>query len=93
MVSGRRGTERRILVSPYATGLTAQTRDVSPRQLPTNHDYEASVSSTLEYQTDQPSILPPRPLSLLLQPLAVETRALGASLERGAVTRTLYLGD
>jgi hypothetical protein len=33
-------------------------RDVSPRQLPTNHDYAVS---TREYQSDQPSRQPHRP--------------------------------
>ncbi len=41
--SGQRSrghAERRILVPPYATGPLAPTRGVSPRQLPTDHDYE-----------------------------------------------------
>jgi hypothetical protein len=43
--------ERRILDSTMRPALR-QTRVVSPRQLPTNHDYAVS---TREYQTDQPS--------------------------------------
>ena len=44
-------TERRILDSTMRPAFR-QTRDVSPRQLPTDHDYAVS---TREYQSDQPS--------------------------------------
>jgi hypothetical protein len=46
----------------YATGFLSPTRAISPRQLPTDHDYAVS---TREYQSDQPSRLPPRPLLAL----------------------------
>jgi hypothetical protein len=57
MVSGWDGTrQRRILVGSYATGLYGRTRDPSPRQLPTNHDYDGEASALIhEYQSDQPS--------------------------------------
>jgi len=57
MVSGWDGTrQRRILVGSYATGPSGQTRDLSPRQLPTNHDHDGeSWHSIHEYQSDQPS--------------------------------------
>ena len=35
-----RPRQRRILLAAYATGLHGQTRDCSPRQLPTNHDHD-----------------------------------------------------
>jgi hypothetical protein len=35
-----RPRQRRILVAAYATALHGQTRDCSPRQLPTNHDHD-----------------------------------------------------
>ena len=44
-------TERRIL-DPSMRQAFRQTRDVSPRQLPTDHHYAVS---TREYQSDQPS--------------------------------------
>ena len=44
-------TERRILDSSMREAFR-QTRDSSPRQLPTDHDYAVS---TREYQSDQPS--------------------------------------
>jgi hypothetical protein len=54
-------TERRILESSMRQAFR-QTRDLSPRQLPTDHDYAAS---TREYQSDQPSQkLLDRPLAL-----------------------------
>jgi hypothetical protein len=45
----------------YATG-SGPTRAISPRQLPTDHDYAVS---TREYQTDQSSQKLPRPLRAL----------------------------
>jgi hypothetical protein len=57
----RRARSRRILDPFYATGF-GPTRDASPRQLPTNHDYAVP---TREYQTDQPSHKLPRPLLVL----------------------------
>jgi hypothetical protein len=64
----KRHTERRILVRPYATGhwprLATLVRG-SSRRITT---MKASVSSILEYQSDQPSMKPLRPLSLLLHP-------------------------
>jgi hypothetical protein len=49
----------------YATGFGRQTRDVSPRQLPTDHDYAVP---TRECQGDQPSQkLLDRPLALSSQ--------------------------
>jgi hypothetical protein len=44
-------TERRILDSTMRSAFR-QTRVLSPRQLPTDHDYAVS---TREYQSDQPS--------------------------------------
>jgi hypothetical protein len=44
-------TERRILESSMRQAFR-QTRALSPRQLPTDHDYAVS---TREYQSDQPS--------------------------------------
>lgn len=44
-------TERRILERPMRPAFR-QTRALSPRQLPTDHDYAVS---TREYQSDQPS--------------------------------------
>lgn len=35
-----RPRQRRTLRAAYATGLHGQTRDCSPRQLPTNHDHD-----------------------------------------------------
>lgn len=61
-------TERRILVRSYATGLWPRFATLvrgSSRRITT---MKASVSSILEYQSDQPSMKPLRPLSLLLQP-------------------------
>lgn len=57
MVSGWDSTRcRRILVTFYATGFYSQTRDLSPRQLPTNHDHDGECSHSIhEYQSDQPS--------------------------------------
>lgn len=57
-------TERRILESTMRQAF-GQTRDLSPRQLPTDHDYAAS---TREYQSDQPS------QKLLDRPLALSSR-------------------
>ena len=56
-VSSRDGTrQRRILADTYATGLHGRTREISPRQLPTNHDHDGeSWHSIHEYQSDQPS--------------------------------------
>lgn len=42
--------------------LSSQTRVVSPRSLPTDHDYAVP---TREYQSDQPSRQSPRPPSML----------------------------
>jgi hypothetical protein len=50
-VATERHTERRILECPMRPALR-QTRVISPRQLPTDHDYAVS---TREYQGDQPS--------------------------------------
>jgi hypothetical protein len=44
-------TEKRILECPMRPAFS-RTRVVSPRQLPTDHDYAVS---TREYQSDQPS--------------------------------------
>ena len=57
MVSGWDGIrQRRILVGCYATGLYGLTRAPSPRQLPTNHDYDGEAPALIhEYQSDQPS--------------------------------------
>jgi hypothetical protein len=52
-----RCAERRILVGSYATALFGPTRDPSPRQLPTNHDYAGGPHGPIrEYQSDQPSM-------------------------------------
>ena len=57
-------TDRRILECSMRPAFR-QTRDVSPRQLPTDHDYAVS---TREYQSDQPSQkLLDRPLALSSQ--------------------------
>jgi hypothetical protein len=61
-------TERRILVASYATGLWPRFATLvrgSSRRIMT---MKASVSSILEYQSDQPSMKPLRPLSFLLHP-------------------------
>ncbi len=51
-----RRAERRILARSYATALIGPTRDPSPRQLPTNHDYAGGPHGSIrEYQSDQPS--------------------------------------
>jgi hypothetical protein len=57
MVSSWASTrQRRILAVSYATGRYGRIRDVSPRQLPTNHDHDGeSLHSIHEYQSDQPS--------------------------------------
>ena len=56
-VSGWDGTrQRRILDSLYAAGLHGRTREISPRQLPTNHDHAGGRPRSIhEYQSDQPS--------------------------------------
>ena len=41
-----------------APGVHSRIRDVSPRQLPTNHDHDGERSRSIhEYQSDQPSKL------------------------------------
>src|SRR5881296_631354 len=51
-------TGRRILVTPMRQA-TGRTRDASPRQLPTDHDYAGAPSGPIRgYQSDQPSMLP-----------------------------------
>jgi hypothetical protein len=57
MVSGWDSSrQRRILVTFYATALYGRTRDPSPRQLPTNHDYDGGALASIHgYQSDQPS--------------------------------------
>jgi hypothetical protein len=57
MVSGWDSTrQRRILKDCYAAGLDGLTRAPSPRQLPTNHDYDGEAAALIhEYQSDQPS--------------------------------------
>ena len=57
MVSGWDSTrQRRILEDCYAAGLDGRIRAPSPRQLPTNHDYDGETSVSIhEYQSDQPS--------------------------------------
>lgn len=60
-------TERRILVHSYATGLWPRFATLvrgSSRRITT---MKASASSILEYQSDQPSMKPLGPLSLLPQ--------------------------
>ena len=48
-------TGRRILVAPMRQA-AGRTRDTSPRQLPTDHDYAGAPSGPIrEYQSDQPS--------------------------------------
>lgn len=50
-------TERRILDQPLATDL-GPIRATSPRQLPTNHDYDGEAAALIhEYQSDQPSTM------------------------------------
>ena len=57
MVSGWDSTrQRKILEDCYAAGLDGQIRAPSPRQLPTNHDYDGKAQALIhEYQSDQPS--------------------------------------
>ena len=57
MVSGWDSTrQRRILEDCYAAGLDGRIRAPSPRQLPTNHDYDGEAQALIhEYQSDQPS--------------------------------------
>jgi hypothetical protein len=54
--------ERRILAVPMRQAY-GRTRVTSPRQLPTDHDYDGVplTRSIREYQSDQPSIQLPRP--------------------------------
>jgi hypothetical protein len=59
-------TKRRTLLSFYAARATAPTRALSPRQLPTDHDYAVP---TREYQSDQSSRL-----LLRCHPPAVQNR-------------------
>ena len=61
-------TERRILVSPYATGPWPRFATLVRGRSRRITIMKASVSSILEYQSDQPSMKLLRPLSLLLQP-------------------------
>jgi len=51
----RKHTARRILVNRYVTGHPAQTHEVSPRQLPTDHDHDGGRAPIRGYQSDQPS--------------------------------------
>ena len=48
----RRTTERRILVALLCDRASAQTRDSSQRQLPTDHDYDGGLSPIRGYQSD-----------------------------------------
>ena len=49
-------------------GPLGSTRAASPRQLPTDHDYDGGASGSIrEYQSDQPSYAPPRLLPGLPQ--------------------------
>ena len=51
-------TGRRILAAPTRQAI-GRTRDPSPRQLPTDHDYAGAPRGPIrEYQSDQPSMLP-----------------------------------
>lgn len=59
---GRRKGEPSRLLCDRAT---AWTRDASQRQLPTDSEHEGGLVPILEYQTDQPSIQPPRPLPVV----------------------------
>lgn len=58
LVSGWDGKrQRRILDKSSAPGPCGRIRDVSPRQLPTNHDHAGERSRSIhEYQSDQPSV-------------------------------------
>lgn len=48
--------ERRILETPLRQAPMGRTRDLSARQLPTNHDYAGGPNGSIrEYQSDQPS--------------------------------------
>src|SRR6266404_4001604 len=59
MIAGAHGKEDPR--GHYAPG-SCQTRDPSPRQLPTDHDYDGAPSGPIrEYQSDQPSMQPRRP--------------------------------
>jgi hypothetical protein len=57
----RKGEPSRLL---YDRAL-AWTRDASQRQLPTDSEHEGGLVPILEYQTDQPSIQPLRPLPVV----------------------------
>ena len=49
--------ERRTLETPLRQAPTGRTRDLSARQLPTNHDYAGGPNGSIrEYQSDQPSL-------------------------------------
>ena len=53
-------------------GAPVSTRAVSPRQLPTDHDYAVS---TREYQSDQPSRIALRPPPMLHPVIGKATRS------------------
>ena len=59
---GRRKGEPSTLLCDRAT---AWTRDPSQRQLPTDSEHEGGLVPILEYQTDQPSRQPLRPLAVV----------------------------
>ena len=54
-MTDQRHTERRNLVVVLCGRDLIRTRVLSPRQLPTDHDYAVP---TREYQSDQPSLSP-----------------------------------
>src|SRR5207249_9062679 len=59
-------TGRTILVAPKRQA-SGGPRDPSPRQLPADHDHDGELRSIREYQSDQPSMRPPRPPPAPLQ--------------------------
>src|SRR5215217_3297732 len=59
---GREGTRNGESSTNLCGGPQGSTRALSPRQLPTDHDYAVP---TREYQSDQPSRQPTRPPPML----------------------------
>ena len=56
------GHEERRILGFFVRPALGQTRGASPRQLPTDHDYDGDPNGSIrEYQSDQPSNQPLRP--------------------------------
>src|SRR5437867_9702614 len=81
-------TGRRILVTPMRQA-TGRTRDASPRQLPTDHDYAGAPSGPIRgYQSDQPSTLP-FDRRLLCSPFAATARRIDEDV--GTIDRSFHI--